>query len=167
MREELCALAARDWAEADTERLGTLMAGRDVDLGTALFVFFRGGPERFNYIPKRAVPADLRATARLLDNICLRINSGFYLVEPGRKPQCHATMTRWLDYQAADRKESRRGRWILDEAILAPMLNDELCAPPEHGACRNERSSLWRALLAPVIGLGVDRDILKYKEPRG
>jgi hypothetical protein len=61
----------------------------------------------------------------------------------------------------------RRGRWILDEAILGPMLNDELCAPPEQSAWRNERPSLWRALLAPVIGLGVDRDILKYKEPRG
>ncbi|GAW35029.1 hypothetical protein RA2_02087 [Roseovarius sp. A-2] len=161
------AVVAYDWTLHPERVLGWAMAQKGLDLGSAVCAFFNGGPERFNYMPKPHVPDQLRPVTRVLDNICLRINSGFYLVQPACKPKCYSTVTRWLDYQAEDRNELRRGRWILDEAILGPMLNDELCAPPEQTAWRNERPSLWRALLAPVIGLGVDRDILKYKEPRG
>jgi len=161
------AVRVYDWRLHPERVLGWAMAQKEVDLGSAVCVFFNGGPERFNYMPKAHVPQPLRPVTRVLDNICLRINSGFYLVQPGHKPECHAMVTRWLEYQAADRGEARCGRWILDEEILAPMLNDELRARPEQGARQQGRPSLWRALLAPVIGLGVDRDILKYRDPNG
>lgn len=156
-----------DWSQHPEPVLGWAMAQKGIDLRVAVCVFFNGAPERFNYMPKGHVPDPLRGTARVLDNICLRINSGFYLTQPGSKPSSDRALRRWLEYQAADRREGRRGRWILDEAILTPMLNDELSAPPEQTAWRHARPSFWRALLAPLIGLGVDRDILKYKEPRG
>jgi len=156
-----------DWSQHPERVLGWAMAQKGIDLSVAICVFFNGAPERFNYMPKRHVPDPLRGAARVLDNICLRINSGFYLVHPGGLPPCTDALRRWLGYQEADRREGRRGRWILDEGILAPMLNDALSAPPDQTTWRHARPSVWRALLAPVIGLGVDRDILKYKEPRG
>ena len=139
-----------------TVRMGTLMARRDVDLGTALCVFFCGGPERFNYIPKRDVPAGLRATARLLDNICQRINSGFYLPQPGLALDCRRALDRWLVFQRADRAEGRRGRWQIDETIVADLLDPVRCTAP--GTPRPRDAQLWRALLAPLRDLARPRD---------
>ncbi|EAQ26737.1 MULTISPECIES: hypothetical protein [unclassified Roseovarius] len=162
-REALCAY---DWCLLPEPVLGWAMAQREIDLCSALAVFFNGEPARFNYMPKSHVPGDLRGVARVLDNICLRINSGFYLVYPGQSPRCQAKLSTWLTYQQADRSEGRRGRWMLDERILAPMLQNDLRLPPDLAPVKAARPSLWRDLLSPIIGLGVDRDILKYKEPR-
>jgi hypothetical protein len=111
------------------------------------------------------VPAQYRGVARVLDNICLRVNSGFYLIYPGETPRHQARLSTWLGYQQADRAEERRGRWMLDERVLAPMLQDDLRLPRDLATAGKPRPSLWRDLLSPIIGLGVDRDILKYKDP--
>lgn len=128
-RPSATALAATDWSERPCAGLGRAMARRDVDLATALDVFFRGGPERFNYLPKPHVPADYRPVARHLDNICLRINSGFYLPAAGVRPECRDALGRWLAYQRADRDEGRCGRWVLDEAVLAPLIEPSRRGP--------------------------------------
>lgn len=160
------ALSVYDWSQHPESALGWAMAQRDIDLGTALVVFFNGEPARFNYMPKTHVPGDYRGVARVLDNICLRVNSGFYLVYPGQGQSCHATLSKWLIYQEADRAEGRRGRWILDERILEPMLGDVLRLPKGTAAEKRPHPSLWRELLSPIVALGVDRNLLKHKGPR-
>jgi len=148
------ALHAVDWSAASCKRLGRIMARRDVDLATALCVFFRGAPERFNYLPKPHVPDGYRAVARQLDNICLRINSGFYLPLPERPLACRAELDRWLAYQRADRQEGRCGRWVLDEATLAPLLEaaGERAPPPVRKPGRHGRWQALRALLCDLRG---------------
>ena len=112
-----------DWSSHPEAVLGWMMAQKSMDLSSALVVFFNGDPERFNYLAKRDVPQDYRGAARVLDNICLRVNSGFYRVRPGQKLPGRARLEKWLEYQQADRVEGRRGRWILDEAIISGALN--------------------------------------------
>lgn len=146
------ALDALDWSEAPCAGLGRVMARRDLDLAAALGVFFNGAPERFNYLPKPHVPENYRPVARHLDNICLRINSGFYLPLPAARITCGATLERWLGYQRADRQEGRCGRWVLSEAILAPLFHDDRHSAPQLRHPEPGRHGLWRALLAPLRG---------------
>jgi len=156
-----------DWAHYPDVVLGWAMAQKGIDLCSAMAAFFNGGPERFNYMPKGHVPEAHRGAARVLDNICLRINSGFYLVYPGHGPKCRDKLIKWLDYQNIDRAEGRRGRWILDERILEPMLKDALRFDRSSEVDRYQKPSLWRDLLSPILSLGVDRRLLKHKPPRG
>jgi hypothetical protein len=143
--EELRRLArCYDWSTHPEPVLSWIMAHKSVDLATALTVFFNGGPERFNYLSKRDVPQAHRPAARVLDNICLRVNCGFYLVRPGQKVAQRARIEKWLSYQQADRAEGRRGRWILDDGIIdealkgrpqeAPERDAETLQPLRHGA---------------------------------
>lgn len=157
-------LVALDWSDASLSPLGQAMAWRDIDLGTALCVFFKGGPERFNYMPKRDVPAKLHQTARLLDNIHQRINSRFYLPHPAQEIACCARLEAWLAYQRSDVAEGRRGRWVFDESALGPLFDSSWCRAPDSIRRRFAATSIWQALMAPLRGLGVDRDILKYKD---
>jgi len=142
------ALDVIDWSEAPCPGLGRAMARRDVDLATALRVFFRGAPERFNYLPKPHVPEGYRAVARHLDNICLRINSGFYLPAPGGRMGCQDSLDRWLDCQRADRQEGHRGRWVLDETVLMPLFDTTWSPYAEKP--EQTKQSLWRTVLAPL-----------------
>ncbi|NCQ25631.1 MAG: hypothetical protein COW54_12160 [Rhodobacteraceae bacterium CG17_big_fil_post_rev_8_21_14_2_50_63_15] len=158
------ALCFYDWAHHPETVLGWAMAQKGIDLGIAVQVFFNGGPQRFNYLPKPQVPEAYRGTTRVLDTICQRINSGFYLVYPTLAPTCRKEALTWLSYQRADQAEGRSGRWVLDETILDPILSETRrpAATPETRKARNH--SLLRDLMSPVIGLGVDRDILKYRD---
>ncbi len=130
-RTDLAGLArSYDWDASPEPVLGWVMAQRRIDLSAALAVFLRGAPERFNYMPKRDVPKEHVPTTRLLDNICLRINSGFYL--PGA-PAAAADMPRlenWIAAQKADRTEGCGGRWVLDEAILATVIRTKTTEAP-------------------------------------
>ncbi|MFX0545712.1 hypothetical protein ACEWPL_009220 [Roseovarius sp. S1116L3] len=134
-RGDLIRLArSYDWEAHPEVVLGWIMAQRRIDLGAALTVFLRGEPERFNYMPKRDVAEAHQPAARLLDNICLRINSGFYL--PGG-PVSRAEkrrLIRWIEAQQADRAEGKNGRWVLDEEILSAIMHaaedDAPGAPP-------------------------------------
>lgn len=151
-----------DWDSTPEQVLGWIMAQKCIDLATALTVFLRGEPERFNYMPKRDVPTDFTGATRLLDNICQRVNSGFYLFYPGAQVSVRARLDTWLAYQNADRAEGRRGRWILNDAILDPLLQDhtvldrmELMRP----------GNRWRDLIDPVLLSlgGGGRTLLKYR----
>lgn len=158
------ALCGYDWRHHPEIVLGWALAQKGVELGTALQVFFNGEPERFNYMPKRQVPEAYRGAARVLDTICQRINSGYYLVFPDRSQRCRKEVLSWLAYQRADHAEGRCGRWVLDEAILEPMLSDALRPASLPMSRTAQKRSLLRDLLSPVISLGVDRDLLKYRD---
>ncbi|MFU1477174.1 hypothetical protein ACM25N_05500 [Roseovarius sp. C7] len=138
-----------DWDQYPEPVLGWVMAQQTVDLHSALATFFNGAPERFNYLHKRDVPEEFHGTCRVLDNICLRINSGFYLmVEPGEgiAPLDEALATRlrnWLLAQREDRGEGSLGRWVLDEAMMAPVLDPEaLTSPRRRPVTRSEPISV-------------------------
>ena len=139
------------------------MAQNAVDLGSALTCFLNGEPERFNYIPKRDVPDRYRGEVRVLDNICQRVNSGFYLTIPGMGVVQERRLEKWLIYQEADRQEKRSGRWVLDETVLATLQDDALKLDPNAAAAPNqEQGSLLRDVLSPIAELGVQREYLKY-----
>ncbi len=153
-----------DWAMYPVPVLGWVMAQTSVDLGTALTVFLNGEPERFNYLPKHQVPPDYRDTARMLDNICLRVNSGFYLAHPERDVSSRKRLTTWMAYQQADQSEGRQGRYTFDENILTTLLNDALRLDPgSETAVYSRRPSLLRDLFSPVLELGVSRRLLRFK----
>ena len=155
-----------DWAMYPVPVLGWAMAQKCMDLGTALTVFLNGGPERFNYVPKRHVPEDYRDVARMLDNICLRVNSGFYLVYPERDVSNRKRLMTWVSYQRADRAEGRQGRYTFDEEILQILLNDALRLDPGmETAVYSQKPSLLRDLFSPVMDLGVSRRLLRFKPP--
>lgn len=158
------ALAALDWSEARCAGLGRIMARRDIDLATALGVFFRGAPERFNYLPKPHVPDSYRPVARHLDNICLRINSGFYLPLPDAPITCQPPLDRWLGYQSADRQEGRCGRWVLDEAILMPLFDSGWYRPPQSLRPEPDEGGLLRAFLAPLRDLRGPRAFMRGRK---
>ncbi len=162
--QELRALAmAYDWRVHPDVVLNWIMAQKCIDLGSAITAFLNGEPERFNYMPKRDVPERWKPTARLLDNICLRVNSGFYLAWPDRGVLDQRRLGRWLIAQAKDREENRQGRYVLDEAIVATLTQNELKIDREHEtAIYAENQSLLRDLLSPVMELGVSRRMLRY-----
>ena len=143
------------------------MAQKFMDLGTAISVFFNGQPHRFNYMPKRNVPEELQGAAQVLDTICLRLNSGFYLVWPDQDVEDRARIERWLKTQAQDRLEGRQGRYVLDERIVETLLNNELRLDPEkETAVYFESRSLLRDLFSPVLELGVSRRMLRFHPPQ-
>ncbi len=161
--EDLPGLArSYDWSKHPEAVLGWVMSQKGIDLGAALEAFFNGEPERFNYIRKRDVPPEFRGAARVLDNICLRVNSGFYLAYPHQDIAARKRVARWLEFQQTDREEGRRGRWILDERILSTLLNDTLGLDPSHEDHRfSQDPSLLRDLFSPILELGVSRQIMR------
>ena len=160
--QQLCAMARTyDWRLFPEDVLGWVMAQKCIDLGSALSAFLNGDPERFNYMPKHHVPDHHRASARVLDNICLRMNSGFYLSCPGQGVSDDTRLARWLKYQDVDRSEGRRGRWILDERIVN-SLYEEMELPDTVALPDNSNKSILHDVLSPIKELGVSREHLKY-----
>lgn len=161
--DQLCDLARKySWWQHPEMVLGWIMAQKCIDLGTALVVFLNGEPERFNYMPKHDVPEGYRGAVRLLDNICRRVNSGFYLADPHSPVPDRKRIDKWISYQAADRAEGHLGRWQLDERILEPLLKDTLRLDlPED---RPGNSSLLLDILSPAIDLATKKVI--EDEPR-
>lgn len=122
-REDLRMMArAFEWSTDPEALLSWIMAHKSIDLASALTVFFNGDPARFNYLPKRHIPEEFLAETSLLDNICLRINSGFYRTSKVVRFENPDRLEKWLMFQSADRKEGRRGRWLLDEAIVEKAI---------------------------------------------
>lgn len=156
--DQICELArSYSWFQHPETVLGWIMAQKCVDLGTALVVFLNGEPERFNYMPKRDIPEGYRGVVRLLDNICRRANSGFYLADPNCPAPDRKRISKWLTYQLADRDEGSQGRWQLEEDILEPILNDTLrLEVPED---QQKQSSLLMDILSPAIDLATKRVI--------
>ncbi len=156
--DQICELArAYSWFQHPEVVLGWIMAQKCVDLGTALVVFLNGEPERFNYIPKHDIPEGYRGVVRLLDNICRRANSGFYLADPHSPVPDRRRIQKWVSYQEADRVEGSQGRWQLDERILEPILNDTLrLEVPEE---EKKQPNLLLDILSPAIDLATKRVI--------
>ena len=122
-RDDLRMMArAFDWSTDHEAVLSWIMAHKSIDLASALTVFFNGDPARFNYMPRRHIPEDFLAEASLLDNICLRINSGFYRTSKVVRVENPDRLDKWLFFQSADRMEGRRGRWLLDETIVRKAM---------------------------------------------
>ncbi len=143
LREIACAC---DWGVESETVLGWIMAQRCIDLCTALRVFMNAGPEDLNYISKRNVGnADL-GRARLLDNICLRINCGFYLPLPGTSTGCRQRVAEWVSYQTAGRHEGREGRWLLDEKILQSLLVDGVASAIAENPMPKPRQGILRSM---------------------
>ncbi len=159
--DDLRALARLyDWQLHPETVLGWVMAQRAVDLGSALTCFFNGEPERFNYLAKRDVPERHLGIARTLDNICLRVNSGFYLALPEMGVDQKKRLQNWLTYQKADRQERRRGRWILDESILDALKPETFKLTPDQGAQAATESAdrgVIRRVLRPLSKLATSR----------
>ena len=156
-----------DWSLHPETVLGWLMAQKSMDLGTALSVFLNGQPHRFNYMPKRDVPEAFRGAAQILDAICLRLNSGFYLLWPDQDVTDRERIKRWLLSQAQDRLEGRQGRYILDEGIVSTLLNNELRLDREaETAIYSKSNSFLRDLFSPVLELGVSRRMLQFHPPQ-
>ncbi len=123
-RDDLRLMArAYDWSNDPERVLGWIMSKKSIDLGSALTVFFNGDPARFNYLPKRDIPEEYNSITTLLDNICLRVNSGFYRISPSLRVDGRKRMEVWLLFQAEDRMDGLQGRWILDEGIVRPALD--------------------------------------------
>ena len=139
-----------DWALYPETVLGWIMAQKYIDLTTALAVFLNGDPERFNYLPKRSVPKTYRGAARVLDNICQRVNCGFYLYEPGPTLRRRTRLEKWLEFQAADREEGRQGRWTLEPSIVEAVLKIQLRTVPEVPSSRASTSDPWKRLVESV-----------------
>ena len=100
---------------------------------------------------------------RLLDNICQRLNSGFYLADPNSPLSDRRRITKWVAYQAFDRDEGSVGRWQLDECILEPLLNDTLrLEVPEE---EQKQPNLLMDILSPAIDLATKRVIDDEPEP--
>ncbi|MEL7013833.1 MAG: hypothetical protein AAFO72_11195 [Pseudomonadota bacterium] len=130
-RDDLRMMArAFDWSTDHEAVISWIMANKSIDLASALTVFFNGDPARFNYMPKRHISQEFLAETSLLDNICLRINSGFYRTSKVVRIEDPNRLEKWLFFQSADRKEGRRGRWLLDETIVqnaiapSPQIRD-------------------------------------------
>ncbi len=149
-----------DWATGDLGHLGWMMAQKGVDLGAALRVFLNGAPERWNYTPPRQVPPEARDACRMLDTIHRRIAAGFYLPDPeaGVGP-VRAEMMDWIARQEGDRARGRIGRWqfrpeLLEPLTLAAMPADirDVLDPAAISPRRDVKRSLWRDLLAPLLG---------------
>ena len=151
--EELRKIAiACDWRPAQEMVLGWIMAQRCIDLTTALQVFMNAEPEKLNYVSKRNLSNRHLGTARLLDNICLRINCGFYLPLRGTSSASQAQVNEWVSLQTAARHEGREARWELDEKILRDLLKDDMqVALPEKNT-RHARPGVLRNLFSVPVG---------------
>lgn len=143
LRQIACAC---DWGPQSEMVLGWIMAQRCIDLCTALRVFMQAAPQELNYVPKRNVDTADMGRARLLDNICLRINCGFYLPLYGTSTGCRECVAEWVSYQTAERNEGREGRWVLDEKILQTLLSDGVPMAPMEIPAPSSRPGILRSM---------------------
>lgn len=126
----LCTFVRRlDPVELDISVLRWVAARQELDLGTALTLFFAFNPRRYNLLPRTALPDDVRARCAVIDVLSQRINCGFYIPIAARRMDNPALVADWLKRQAEDIEAGRRGRWIFDTSILAPMMVDKPAMP--------------------------------------
>lgn len=113
------AMTGFDWDGNDLDLLRRMISRKDVDLETALLVFFNGAPGRFNLIAQSDLKPHLRARCNLLDSIHRRIVCGFYLpdTETGLG-RARTMLEAWILDQESDRLKGRGGRWIFDREML-------------------------------------------------
>jgi len=142
-----------DWGMYPEAVIGWITAQRGIDLATALSAFVNGDPMRFNYLSKRDVPAAHRGVCRLLDNIVLRVNSGFYLPDPAMDVLHARKMQKWMDYQREDAAESRLGRWAFDCSIVGGVLalTQKTIDLPEQSTALKDDAIAWSKPLRGIL----------------
>ena len=149
--EALCAFVRRiDPSVAEVSVIRWVVAQKTIDLGTALTIFFGLEPRRLNLIPRNAVKDERRDLCALLDVICQRINCGFYLPVSSRQMDNPEFVSAWLLRQKSDIKVGRRGRWILDAAIVAPMAS-EIRLKGRRKKTPDARPSIFQSFFTPLF----------------
>ncbi|WP_148234678.1 hypothetical protein [Pseudooceanicola batsensis] len=121
--EMLCSFIRRiEPMKTDVAVLRWIAARQELDLGTALTLFFAFDPGRLNLLPRNAYPKDLQDRCSVIDVLCQRINCGFYIPIAARKIEDQAQVRDWLCRQEQDVEIGRRGRWVLNDKIVAPLI---------------------------------------------
>ena len=144
-----------DWSLYPDTVIGWAAAQKGIELGAALAAFFNGDPMRFNYVPKRDIPAHYGAVVRLLDTIVQRINAGFYLPHPVFCDEKQPKLEAWMRYQNEDNRMRQSGRWVFDRDMLEPILGPQVIGfdtePREPEAAEGDGFSI-KSLLKPLAG---------------
>ncbi|MBU2982755.1 hypothetical protein KO498_13140 [Lentibacter algarum] len=108
-----------DWQQVPLPVLEWATSRKGVRLTAALQSFINADPMRFNYLHKNEVPQEFRAMCRLLDALCLRINSGFFDSEhPLKLADRPVGFDNWLSCQQLDKAAGKVGRWVIRERVL-------------------------------------------------
>lgn len=146
----LCSFVRRlDPNELDISILRWVAARQELDLGTALTLFFAFTPRRYNLMPRDALSDDMRARCSVIDVLCQRINCGFYVPIASRRMENPALVADWIKRQSEDIEAGRRGRWVFDPAILSPMLVTK--ASNRRAGRTAPRPGLIQGLFSPLI----------------
>lgn len=146
----LCSFVRRlDPNELNVSVLRWVAARQELDLGTALTLFFAFTPRRYNLMPRDALSDDMRARCAVIDVLCQRINCGFYVPIASRRMENPALVADWIKRQSEDIEAGRRGRWVFDPAILSPMLVSK--ANPQRSARTGPRPGLIQGLFTPLF----------------
>jgi hypothetical protein len=121
--EMLCTFVRKiDPLKTDASVLRWIAARQEVDLGTALTLFFNFEPARLNLLARDNYPRELRDYCAVMDVLCQRINCGFYIPIESRRMDDPSLVCDWLRRQDEDQDLGRRGRWILNGKLLSPMI---------------------------------------------
>ena len=146
----LCSFVRRlEPTELDISVLRWVAARQELDLGTALTLFFAFNPRRYNLLPRNAFPDDVRASCAVIDVLAQRINCGFYIPIASRRMDNPALVADWIKRQHEDSKAGRRGRWVFDPQILAPMMVDKVDATRSGRSA--PRPGLIQGLFTPLF----------------
>lgn len=146
----LCSFVRRlDPTELDISVLRWVAARQELDLGTALTLFFAFSPRRYNLLPRNGFPDEIRAHCSVLDVLCQRINCGFYVPIAARRMDNPALVADWIKRQSEDIEAGRRGRWVFDQTILSPMLVNKPAA--QRTGRTAPRPGLIQGLFTPLF----------------
>lgn len=141
-----------DVDNTDMSVIRWIAARKELDLGTALTLFFAFHPRRWNLLPRNAFPENSREVHAVLDVLCQRINCGFYLPIAARQMRDPAQVADWLAHQREDARIGRRGRWVFDAKILAPVIADAgLAKNRKPKALGGHRHGFIQGLFTPLF----------------
>lgn len=150
LRPREVALVARTfvWRQQPLDVLGAIAARPDCTLGTALTIFIRGKPERFEDPGADELTEADRQVFQFLLRLHATINAGAHRLDPLEAPDEPRRIERLL----IPRRERPAGRpvWGLDPAVVGPAL--ELARRPQNRLARRRADDLASGT-APV-GLG-------------
>ncbi|MGI3168090.1 hypothetical protein ACRARG_02990 [Pseudooceanicola sp. C21-150M6] len=148
----LCSFVRKlDAEDTDAAVLRWIAARQELDLGTALTLFFAFDPRRWNLLPRAAFPADKRDQFAVLDALCQRINCGFYLPIASRRMDDREEVAKWLERQKLDAEAGRRGRWVFDRNIIAPLVTDIRLNVPARRKAFGPRSGMVQGIFTPLF----------------
>lgn len=149
--EMLCSFVRRiEPMKTDISVLRWIAAQQDIDLGTALTLFFNFEPARINLYDRENLPNDLRDYCAVMDVLCQRINCGFYIPIASRKLENPALLVDWLHRQDLADETARPGRWKLSAAIVRPMIAER--KPRSFGGRGNSpRPGFIQGLFTPLF----------------